>query len=78
MDAKNAFLNRYLNVKVNLDVSSDVIDMDGIIEKDDYMEVSMNDTSDINNMEGVNMEDNGNLMIVHIYVEDVCFIGCQV
>lgn len=66
MDIKNAFLDRYLNVKVNQDVSNVVIDMDGTIEKNDYVEVIMGDTYDINNMDGVNMEDNENLMIVHV------------
>lgn len=46
MDVKSALLNRYLNVKVSQNVSNVFINMDGIIEKDDYMEVSMEDAFD--------------------------------
>lgn len=32
--------------------------MDGIIKKDDYVEVNMDSTSDINNTKGVNVKAN--------------------
>lgn len=60
-DVKSDFLNRYSNGKVNQDLSNVIIDMDGVIKKDDYVEVSMDSTNDINNMEGVNVENNENL-----------------
>lgn len=50
MDEKSAFLNGYLNVEDNQDVSNDVNDMKDFIVK--Y---------------------NVNLMIVHIYVDDIVF-----
>lgn len=52
------------------DVKNYATDKDGVFKKDDCVEVNMNDTRDINNMEGVNMEDNKNLIIVHNYVKD--------
>lgn len=70
MDVKRVFLSRYLNVEANQDASNYVIDKDGVIKKNDYVDVNMNATTDINNMKGVNMEDNGSLFIVHIHVED--------
>lgn len=70
MDVKSLFLNRNLNVEVNQDVSNYVTDNYCVLKKDDHVDVSMDATIDINNMEGVNMEDNENLIIVHIYVED--------
>lgn len=47
MDMKNAFPNRYLNVEVNQDVSNDVSDMDGVIEKDDYVKVCHDTSIDV-------------------------------
>lgn len=60
-------------MKINQDVSSVIIDIDGIIEKDDYLEVNMDNISDINNIRGVSKKDNENMMIIHIYVEDTVF-----
>lgn len=39
MDVKGSFLNRYLNVEVNQDVSNYVTDKNDVINKDDYVEV---------------------------------------
>lgn len=50
MDVKNVFLNRYLNVEVNHDVSNDVTDMDGVIEKYNNVEVCQNIITDVNNI----------------------------
>lgn len=47
MDVKITFINRYLNVEINMDA-----------------------TTDIKNSEVVNLEDNENLVRVHIHVEN--------
>ncbi|CAI8618668.1 unnamed protein product [Vicia faba] len=57
-------------VKMWQDVSNYVNEKDGVIKKDDYEEVIMDATTYINNMEDVNLEENENMMIVHIHVED--------
>lgn len=61
----------YLNVEVNQDASNYVTGKYGVIEKDDYVKINIDVTTNINNIKGVNMEDNENLMIVHTYVEDI-------
>lgn len=50
---KSTFLNRYLKVEVNQAVSKHVIDKDGVIKKNDFVEFSMDANNDINNMENV-------------------------
>lgn len=40
---RSAFLNRYLNVEANQNVSKYVIDNDNVIKKDDYVEVDEDD-----------------------------------
>lgn len=50
MGVKSVYLNRYLNVEVNQDVSNYVIDKNGVIDKDDYMEVDEDDDFPIANV----------------------------
>lgn len=45
----------YLNMKVNQDVSNYVTHKDGVIKKDDNVEVNILANNDINNMKGMNM-----------------------
>lgn len=71
INVKSTFLNRYLEVKVNQVVSKHVTDKDGVIKKNDLVEVSMDSNIDINNMENVKLEDNENLNRVHMNVDDM-------
>lgn len=67
MDVKSAFLkNRYLDVETNLKASNG-----------DYVNFNMVVTFDINNIKGVHMEDNENMMIIHIHLKTLCYVGCQ-
>ena len=66
MDVKSSFLNGYLNVEVNQDVSNDVIGMGSVIENDDYVEVCQDRNTDVNNIKNV-------IMIVLIFVDDNLF-----
>ena len=53
-------------MEVNQDVSNDVTDMDGVIEKDDYVEVCQDSSIDVNNIKSV-------IMIILIFVDDNLF-----
>lgn len=50
MDVKSVFINRYLSVEVNHDLSNDVTDMDGVIKKDNCVEVCQDASTDVNNI----------------------------
>lgn len=69
MHVKITFLNRYLKVDASQFVSKHVTNKEGVIKNDDFVEVGINVATDINNMENVKLEDNENMMIIHIYVE---------
>lgn len=71
MDVKSTFLNRYLKLEVNQVVSKHVIDKDGVIKKNELVEVSMDAT--INNMENAKLEDNENLKRIHMNVDDMSY-----
>lgn len=60
-------------MEVRNDVSHDVNDMDGVIEKNNYMEFSQDIITVINNMKCVIVKSNENIMIVKIYMDDIVF-----
>lgn len=74
MDVKSVFPNRYLTMEISQDVN-DINDIDDVIETYCHVEVSQDDGIDVNITEGVIVKDNGNLIIVQIYVDDIMFRG---
>lgn len=71
MDVRNTFFDRYLKVYANQVVSKHVTDNDDIIKKNELVEVSMDTTIDIDNMENIKLEDNYNLKRVHVNFDDL-------